>query len=157
MSSGICSLSQTNFMFICKKQKLCTCHVTSHGCCRTTHHWWEHENLLLHFFSALLQCLPCCHTAVDLPSEVICILGAILEVTERDRLCEVLLNFIHHGFLWNRQAIPLPLSVGTGAQFFIVGNKMSISRTRAKAYVIHVRWDSCWKHETSWRNDLEHG
>lgn len=82
------------------------------------------------------------HT-VDLPSEVICILGAILELAERDRLSEILLNFIHHGLVQNRQAMPLPLYVGTGTQFFIVGNKMSASRTHAKAYVVQVKWDSC--------------
>ena len=37
-----------------------------------------------------------------------------------------------------RQATPLPLSVGTGAQFFVAGNKMSTSRTHAKAYVLRV-------------------
>lgn len=80
---------------------------------------------------------------MDSPPEVICILGAILELSERDGLCEILLNFIQHGVLWHKQATPLPLSVGTGAQFFTVGNKMSSSRTHAKAYVVQVKWDSC--------------
>lgn len=37
----------------------------------------------------------------------------------------------------------LALSVGTGARFFIVGNKMSTSRTHAKVCVVQVKWDSC--------------
>lgn len=91
MTSGVSLPSQTSLMMICEKEKWCTCHLTAAAMEKFT---TEHGSSVLSFFSAQLQHLPCPRAAVDSPSEVICILGAILELSKRVRPCEIALNFI---------------------------------------------------------------
>lgn len=55
-------------------------------------------------------------------------------VPEKDRLCDILLNFIQRVLLgWIDYSF---ISVDTGTQFFIVLNKMSAIRTHAKVFMV---------------------